>query len=266
MSEPHVDPSAQVHPSAVVHPSARVGAGARIGPFAVVGEHVEVGAETEIRSHAVIEGPTTLGPRNIVFPFASLGTAPQDLKWRGEPTTLHIGEGNQFREFTTVNRGTVGGGGKTRIGDHNLFMAYVHVAHDCAVGSRTVFANNATLAGHVVVDDFVVLGGMAAIGQFVRIGESAFLGAGAMVSLDVPPYCLAQGDRARLLGLNVVGLRRRGISKDRIHELQSAYRIAFRSGLTLEEACSRISDEIAESPEVQRFVRFLRSSEKGITR
>jgi UDP-N-acetylglucosamine acyltransferase len=258
--------SPPIHPTAVVHPEAELAPGVRIGPYAVIAAGVRIGEGTEVGPHAVIEGPTLLGRDNRVFPFASLGQAPQDLKYRGERTTLTIGDGNNFREFVTVNRGTSGGGGDTRVGDHNLFMAYVHVAHDCKVGNRTVFANNATLAGHVEIEDFVVVGGMAAVGQFARVGESAFVAAGAMVSLDVPPYCLAQGDRAKLFGLNVVGLRRRGLTRDQIHCIESAYRTAFRSGLTLDEACRRITEEMPDVPEVAKFVSFLRRCERGVTR
>jgi UDP-N-acetylglucosamine acyltransferase len=258
--------SPPIHPNAVIHPEAEVAPGVRVGAFAVVGAGVRIGEGTEVGSHSVLEGPTIIGRDNKIFPFAAIGQAPQDLKYKGERTTLVIGDGNSFREFVTLNRGTVGGGGETRIGDNNLLMAYVHVAHDCRVGNRVVFANNATLAGHVHVESHVVLGGMAAVGQFVRIGEGAFLGAGSMISLDVPPNCLAQGDRARLLGLNVVGLRRRGYSREQIHLLESAYRIAFRSGLTLDEACARIEEEIPDMPEVAHFADFLRRCQRGVTR
>jgi UDP-N-acetylglucosamine acyltransferase len=258
--------SPAVHPTAVVHPEAEIAPGVRLGPYAVVGGGVRVGEGSEIGAHAVIEGPATFGRQNRIAPFAALGGPPQDLKYKGERTSLCVGDGNTFREFVTVNRGTTGGGGETRIGDGNLFMAYVHVAHDCRVGNRTILANNATLAGHVVVEDHVVMGGMAAVGQFVRVGESAFLAAGSMVSLDVPPYCLAQGDRARLLGLNVVGLRRRGFSKETLRFLESAYRIAFRSGLTLDDACARIMDEMPDVGPVAHFVEFLRAAKRGITR
>jgi UDP-N-acetylglucosamine acyltransferase len=252
-----------IHPTAVVHPEAVLEDSVRVGPYAVIGAKVHIGPETEIGAHAVIEGPTTLGRANRVYPFVSLGQPPQDLKYRGEPTVLTIGEGNTFREFVTVHRGTQGGGGETRIGDHNLFMAYAHVAHDCRVGSHVVFVNNATLAGHVSVDDHAVLAGKSAVGQFLRVGESAFLAAGAMVSLDVPPFCIAQGDRARLLGLNVVGLRRRGFSRETIQQIDEAYQIVFTSALGLDEACARLETELADVPEVARFVAFLRGCQRG---
>lgn len=255
-----------VHPSAVIDPTATLEPEVRVGPFAVIGPEVHLGQGCDIRAHAVVDGPTTLGPRCVVHSFAAIGTPPQDKKWKGEHTQLIAGEGNVFRECVTVNRGTGQGGAVTRIGDHNLFMAYAHVAHDCHVGSHTVFANGATLAGHVAIGDYVGLGGMAAVGQFVRVGESAFLGANAMVSMDVAPYCLAQGDRARLLGLNIVGLRRRGFEGDRLAAVQSAYRLAFRSDLTLDDACARVEAELGAHPEVMRFVAFLRGSARGLMR
>lgn len=258
--------SAQIHPSAIVHPGARLGAGVKLGPFAVIGDGVELGAGCDIRSHAVLEGPTVLGRDNLVYPFASIGSAPQDLKYRGEPTTLHIGDGNQFREFVTINRGTQGGGGDTTIGHENLFMAYVHVAHDCHVGNRTVFANNATVAGHVTIGDFAILSGLAAVGQFVRVGEGAFLGAGAMVSLDVAPFCMAQGDRAKLIGLNSVGLERRGVPAERIEALERAYRLVFREGHGLDEALLRLEALELQTPEITQLVQFLRKCERGLTR
>ena len=256
----------QIHPCAIVHAGAKLAADVRVGAFAVVGEGVELGEGTELRSHAVVEGPTVLGRANIVHPFASIGGPPQDLKYRGEPTRLVVGDENQFREYVTVNRGTTHGGGETRIGHKNLFMAYVHVAHDCSVGSRAVFANNATLAGHVSVGDYAVLSGMAACGQFVRIGEGAFLSAGAMASLDVAPYCMAQGDRAKLIGLNTVGLERRGVEKDRIDALQRAYRLVFREGVALDDACARLETEFPQTHEVLAFTQFLRGCARGLTR
>ena len=255
-----------IHPSAVIDATAQLGEGVRIDPFAVIGADVRLGAGCHIRAHAVIDGPTTLGPACVVHSFAAIGTPPQDKKWKGEHTQLIAGEGNVFRECVTINRGTGQGGAVTRIGDHNLFMAYAHVAHDCHVGSHTVFANGATLAGHVSVGDYAGLGGMAAVGQFVRVGESAFLGANAMVSMDVAPYCLAQGDRARLLGLNVVGLRRRGFEGALLEAVQAAYRIAFRADLGLDEACAQIVAAHGEHPEVMRFVHFLQSSQRGVMR
>lgn len=259
MSEP-------VHPTAIVHPEAELAPGVRVGPYAVIGAGVRIDADTEVGPHAVIEGPTSIGRGNRIFPFASLGQAPQDLKYRGERTTLVVGDENLIREFVTLNRGTVGGGGETRIGDRNLLMAYVHVAHDCRVGDDTVFANAATIAGHVVIEDRVILGGMAAVGQFVRLGNGAFVAAGSMVSQDVPPFCLARGDRARLYGLNLVGLRRRGMAPATIRALEKAYRTVFRSGLTLDEACAQALHDAPDAAEVAQLVQFLRSCERGLTR
>jgi len=258
--------STVVHPSAIVHEGAHLADGVVVGPFAVVGDEVELGEGTELCSHAVVAGPAVLGKRNIVHPFASLGGPPQDLKYQGEPTRLVVGDENQFREYVTVNRGTVQGGGETNIGDKNLFMAYVHVAHDCHVGSRTVFANNSTLAGHVTIGDYAILSGMAAVGQFVRIGEGVFLGAGAMVSLDVAPYCMAQGDRAKLIGLNTVGLERRLVEKERIEALQRAYRVVFREGLSLHDALARLDGELPQTHEIVLLAQFLRGCHRGLTR
>ena len=199
-----------VHPTAVVAPGARLHPTVEVGPFAVIGPQVTIGAGTTVGPHAVIEGRTRLGERNRVFQFASVGAQPQDLKYAGEDSALEIGNENLIREFTTLHKGTTGGGGVTRIGDRNLFMAYAHVAHDCQVGNGCVFANAATLGGHVEVGDHVILGGLAAVHQHTRIGRHAFVAGGAMVVMDVPPFCTAQGDRAELVGVNSIGLARHG--------------------------------------------------------
>ena len=198
-----------VHPTAVITRGADLAADVEVGPYAVIGPLVRIGVGTRVGPHAVIEGRTTIGERNRIFQFASLGAIPQDLKYRGEPAELIVGNDNQIREFTTMHIGTAGGGGVTSIGDYNLFMNFSHVAHDCHVGNHVIFANGATLAGHVTVDDYVIVGGLAAVHQFVRLGESSMLGGGAIVVQDVPPFCVVQGDRAGLVGLNVEGMRRR---------------------------------------------------------
>jgi UDP-N-acetylglucosamine acyltransferase len=255
-----------IHPTAVVDPKSEIADDVVIGPYVVIGPDVTVGNGCRIGAHVVLEGPTHLGARNTVSAFASIGSAPQDLKYGGEPTKLEIGSHNVIREFTTLNRGTVGGGGTTRIGSHNLFMAYAHVAHDCVIGDSVVMANGATLAGHVTIEDFAIVGGLVAIHQHVRIGESAILGGGAMVSLDVPPYCMAAGDRATLHGLNLVGLRRRGLRVETLNALRSAYRILFQSGLRLADAVARLRAEFPDSREVAHLAAFVSSSARGICR
>jgi UDP-N-acetylglucosamine acyltransferase len=258
--------SGSIHPTAVIAAGAQLHPSVEVGPFAVIGPEVRIGAGSTVGPHAVVEGRTTLGERNRVFQFASVGAIPQDLKYTGEPTALVIGNGNQIREFTTLHIGTAGGGGVTRIGDQNLFMAYSHVAHDSQVGSRCVFANGATLAGHVHIADFVILGGLSAVHQFTRIGDHAFIAGGAMVVMDVPPFCVAQGDRAELAGLNVVGLQRQGFTEEQLARIKDAYRILFRSKLPLEEAVGRLRVEFGGHSEVERLLDFVTSSKRGLTR
>ena len=255
-----------VHPTAIVAPGARLHATAEVGPYAVIGPQVEIGAGTIIGPHAVIEGRTRLGERNKVFHFASVGAPPQDLKYAGEDSALEIGSENLIREFTTLHKGTTGGGGVTRIGNRNLFMAYAHVAHDCQVGNGCVLANAATLGGHVEVGDHVILGGLAAVHQFTRIGKHAFVAGGAMVVMDVPPFCTAQGDRAELAGINSIGLARHGFSEDQIGRVKEAYRILFRSKLPLDEAVERLRTELGDPPEIQELLTFVTTSQRGLTR
>jgi len=255
-----------IHTSAIVHPSARIEQGVEIGPFAVIGEHVSIGAGTTVGPHAVIEGWTEIGRDNRIFQFASVGAQPQDLKFHGEKSFLRLGDRNTVREFVTLHRGTESGGGETIVGNDCLFMAYSHVAHDCIVGNRVILANGATLAGHVQVDDFAILGGLSAVHQFARIGGHAMISGGAMVAQDVPPYCIAQGDRARTVGLNLVGLKRRGFSETALRSIKQAYKLIFRSGLRLEEAMTRIADEVSPCAELSSFVDFISNSERGIAR
>ena len=257
---------AKIHPTAVVHPEARLHETAEIGPFAVIGAKVKIGAGTSVGPHAVIEGDTTIGARNKVFQFASVGAVPQDLKYAGEPTRLEIGDENQIREFTTLHIGTAGGGGVTRIGHRNLFMAYSHVAHDCQVGNGCVLANSVALAGHVEVGNHVILGGLSAVHQFTRIGDHAFIAGGSMVAMDVPPYCTAQGDRAELVGLNTVGLSRHGYSEDQLARVKTAYKILFRSKLGLNEALAKVRAEYGTQPEIELLLDFVANSKRGITR
>ncbi len=258
--------AATIHPTAIIDPSAELADGVEVGPYAIVGPSVKVGARTRIGAHTVIDSHTTLGEDNVLFQFASVGAAPQDLKYAGEPTTLTLGDRNTVREFATLNRGTTKGGGATSVGDDNLFMAYSHVAHDCQVGNGVVMANGATLAGHVTIEDRAIIGGLVAIHQFVRVGTMAMLGGGAMVSLDVPPFCIAAGDRARLHGLNLIGLRRRGLSEDAVKSLRTAYRLLFQGGMKLKDALTRIREEHADVEEVMTMVHFIEHSERGVCR
>jgi UDP-N-acetylglucosamine acyltransferase len=245
-------------------PGAALGVGVSIGPYAVVGPHVRLGDRTTVGPHAVLDGRTTLGADNRVFQFASVGAEPQDLKYRGEPSELRIGDRNIIREFATLNPGTTGGGMVTRLGHDNLVMNYAHVGHDSQVGSRCILANSCALAGHVTLEDFVFVGGLAAVHQFVRVGESALLGGGAMVIHDVPPFCNASGDRARLRGLNVIGLRRRGFDAGRIRTIKQAYRILFDGDEPLAEARERCARELGTDGDVGRMLAFIAASKRGL--
>lgn len=255
-----------IHQTALIHPDAMIEEDVSIGPYCVVGPYVSIGNGTRLMNHVILDGRTTIGKENTIFPFASIGLPPQDKKYRGEDTRLKIGNNNVIREYVTMSPGTKGGGGLTEVEDDNLFMAYSHVAHDCRVGSRVVFANGATLAGHVYVADDAIIGGLSAVHQFVRIGRLAMIGGGAMVSRDVPPFMLAVGDRAKLYGVNTLGLRRHGFDDSVIRNLKRAYRLLFRSRLTLKDALERLEGEDNGSPDVVELVRFIRNSKRGICR
>lgn len=255
-----------IHATAIVHPDAKIAPGVEIGPYAVIGEHVSLGEGTTVGPHAVIEGWTEIGRDNRIFQFASVGAAPQDLKYHGEKSYLRIGDRNMVREFVTLHRGTESGGGETIIGNDNLFMAYSHVAHDCIVGNRVILANGATLAGHVQVDDFAILGGLSAVHQFTRVGAHVMVSGGSMVAQDIPPYTIAQGDRAKTVGLNLVGLKRRGFSEESLRAIKKAYKIIFRSGLRQEEALQKIAEELSSGPELDLFVDFIKNSQRGVAR
>jgi len=257
---------AGIHPSAVVDPAARLGEGVAIGPFTVVGADVEIGAGTRIGSHCVIEGPTRIGRDNLVHAHASLGGPPQDRKHKGEATRLEIGDRNTIFEFTTFSRGTVDGGGVTRIGDDNWIMAYVHVAHDCVVGNHCILANNATLAGHVVLEDWVILGGFVGIHQFCRVGAHAFVGMGSLVNADVTPYLTVADQYAVPRGINTEGLKRRGFAPERIAAIKRAYRAVFMSGAPLAEAKAQLAEAAAGSEDVARMLAFIEKSERGLLR
>jgi UDP-N-acetylglucosamine acyltransferase len=250
---------ASIHPTAIVEPGAQLADSVKIGPYCVVGEDVTLEDDVELVSHVVVAGHTRIGARSRVFPFASIGHQPQDLKYRGERTSLVIGAQNIIREHVTMNPGTVGGGGVTQVGDNGLFMASVHIAHDCKVGNNVVMANNATLGGHVEVRDFAFLGGLCAVHQFVRIGPHAMIGGMTGVEADVIPFGLVMGDRARLSGLNIVGLKRRGFSRDDIHKLRTAYRLLFAQEGTMAERLDDVSALYKDSNPVMEIVAFIRS-------
>ena len=251
---------------AIVSPQAELAADVTVGPFSVIGPNVRIGPGTVVGPHVVINGPTTIGAGNKIHQFASLGDAPQDKKYAGEPTRLEIGDRNVFRESCTINRGTVHGGGVTRIGDDNLFMAYSHVAHDCAVGSNTVFANCASLGGHVEIGDWVILGGLTAVHQFCKVGAHAFLAGGAIVTRDVPPYVMVAGNPSAPHAVNSEGLKRRGFTEEQVRAVREAYRLVYRCDLKLSEALERLEPTAVERPEVRLFVDFIRSSTRSIIR
>jgi UDP-N-acetylglucosamine acyltransferase len=258
---------AQIDPSAIVSSEAAIAPDVVIGPFSVIGPNVTIGAGTIIGPMMRIEGPVTIGERNHFFGQASAGTQPQDLKFKGERTELVIGNDNVFREFVTLNRGTVGGGGITTIGSNNFLMAYSHVAHDCHVGDGTIFANNATLAGHVEIGDYATIGAFSAVHQFCRVGDHAFIGGGSICTQDVLPFVKTVGNRpAKTYGVNHIGLERKGFTKETIEALQRAYRILVRSKLLLEQALTKIETELGFFAETQYLVDFVRSSKRGIIR
>ncbi len=258
--------SQRIHPSALVDAGAELGPDVEVGPFAIIGEGVEIGARCVVGAHAVVLGRTSLGEDNVVFHHASLGAPPQDLKFHGEPSQLVIGDRNQIREFATLHLGTESGGMVTRVGDDNMLMNYTHVAHDCVLGNRNVLANGVQLGGHVTLQDWIVVGALSGIHQFVRIGESAMIGAGSMVSLDVVPFCNATGDRAEVRGLNVVGLKRRGLSTEVRSRVKSAYKALFQSGLKAVDAVAQLRAETPAIDEIDAMLRFVESSERGICR
>ena len=256
-----------IHPTAIIDPKAEISEGVEIGPFSVIEKGVFVDEGTKIGPHVVIREGTHIGKRCQIFQFASIGEAPQFSGYKGEKTFLQIGDQNIIREFVTLHRGTIRGGGKTVIGNRNFFMAYSHVAHDCQIGNDVVMANGAALAGHIVIEDYATIGGLSAIHQFCRVGTYAFIGGLTGVLLDIPPYTKAQGDRAKLFGLNSVGLKRANFSEETMKAMKKAYRIIFRSGLTLEKAMKTVGeDEISHIPEVQHLLHFIQHSKRGIAR
>jgi UDP-N-acetylglucosamine acyltransferase len=255
-----------IDPRAAIHPSARIGLGCAIGPFVVIGPNVSLGPQCVVHAHAVIQGPTTLGPKNAIYSFACIGGPPQDLRYRGEKTTLVIGAGNEFREHVTVNRGTPHGGGMTTIGDDNLLMAYSHVAHDCRLGSHIVMANHATIAGHTHVHDHVVFGGLVGVGQFLRIGESAMLAAGSMIEQEVPPFCTVAGDRAKLRAVNRIGLERRNLEPLAKKQIKAIFKALKNRGTPLAHIIDEFGNLETLTPEAQRMLVFFGQVKRGLTR
>jgi len=256
-----------IHPTAIVDPKADIGDQVEIGPYSIIEGGVTIGPKTRIGPHVVVREGTQMGKLCQVFQFASLGEAPQAVAYKGEKTLLVMGDHNIVREFVTLNRGTAPGGGKTVIGHGNLFMAYSHIAHDCQIGNQVILANAATLAGHITIEDYAIIGGLAAIHQFCRIGTHAFISGMTGITLDVPPYMLASGSRARLFGLNTVGLKRFHFSEASVKALKKAYRIIYRSGLTLERAVKQVKEDgISQLPEVQHLIQFIQQSKRGISR
>ncbi len=255
-----------IHPTAIIAPGAQIDASVEIGPYAVIGEHVSIGAGTRVGPHTVIEGHTSISRQNQIFQFASLGAAPQDKKYAGEPTRLEIGDNNTIREFCTFNVGTVQDGGLTRLGNDNWVMAYVHIAHDCIVGDHCILANNATLAGHISIGDHVFLGGLTAVHQFCTIGAHAMTAGGSIVVQDIPPYVTAAGNHAHPAGINSEGLRRRGFDAEQISRIKRAYKQIYRQGLSLEDAKAAITEAAADAPELALFVDFFARAKRGIIR
>lgn len=255
-----------IHETAMVSPDAAIGEECHIGPFCTVGSHVTLGSGVRLDSHVVVDGQTSIGDETHIFPFASIGLAPQDLKYAGEPTATQIGKRNQIREFVTIHRGTDGGGGLTKIGDDNLLMAQAHVAHDCQIGSNVIMANAATLAGHVEIADRANVGAYSGVHQFCRVGPEAFIGGYSVVVKDAPPYAIIQGNHAKCYGLNKVGLKRRGYSKDTIEKLHHAYHLLLTAKLNTSQAVERIKAEISGCPEVDVLVEFIETSKRGVVK
>jgi len=253
------------HPTAIIHPGAKLAGNVVVGPYSLIGENVEIGEGTEVMSHVVIDGHTRLGKNNRVFPYASIGLAPQDLKYNGEPTVVEIGDGNSIREFVTIHRGTAEGSGGTRIGNNNLLMAYVHVAHDCRLGNNIIMANGASLAGHVVIQDCSTVGAFSMIHQFCRIGAYSFLGSATLVNQDILPYSKTSAPRpVEVYGANRLGLERRGLNKDDLKDLEAAFRLLTRSKLNTTQALEAIEAKGFQSAHVKALVDFIKSSERGV--
>jgi UDP-N-acetylglucosamine acyltransferase len=254
-----------IHSTAIIDPTARIHPSCKIGPYCVIGPDVELGKDCHLVSHVAMEGPTKIGDHNGFFPFSSIGLAPQDLTYAGEPTRLEIGDHNEIREFVTINRGTVKGGGLTKIGDHNLIMAYTHIAHDCQIGSHIIMANAATLGGHVTVEDWANVGALCPVHHFVRIGTHSIIGGGTTVTRDVLPFSKTSAERGtHAYGLNAIGLERRGFSKERIQKLHHAYRLLLASKLNTSQALEKMKSEADRGEDVDLLIRFIEASERGV--
>jgi len=254
-----------IHPSTKVHAQAKLDVGVWVGPYSIIGQDVSIGKNTKIEAHVFIDGQTEIGADCHFSPFSSIGTEPQDLTYRGEKTLLKVGDRNKFREFITVNRGTVKGRGKTLIGNDNYFMAYSHIAHDCIVGNETTFTNGATLGGHVTVDSFVYISAFSSLHQFCRVGKHAFIGGYSVITQDVLPFCLVAGSRPVLLyGLNIIGLRRRGFSNERIKALKEMFKLFFYSDLNTTQAVEKIKEQFSQSEDKDEILDFIQSSQRGI--
>ena len=256
----------RIHPSAIVDPAARLAEDVEVGPFSVIGPGVEIGAGTVVGPHVVIQGPTRIGRENRIHPFASVGADPQDKKFAGEDTLLEIGDRNTIREFTTINRGTVQDGGTTRIGHDNWIMAYVHIAHDCVIGNHCIFANAASLAGHVRIDDWVILGGFSLIHQFCQVGAHAFTSMGSVINRDVPPYVTVAGPFAEPKGINSEGLKRRGFDSTRIMAIKRGFKTLYKSGLPLAEARAQLASAAEGAPDLRLMLDFIDRSERSLIR
>ena len=253
------------HQTAIIHPKAKIGAGCEIGPYCVIGEYVALGGKCKLHSHVVVDGHTTLGKGNEIFPFASIGLKTQDLKWKGGVTRTEIGDGNTFREYITIHSAT-GDGEVTRVGSNNTILAYCHVAHNCTLGSHIIMSNVATLAGHVTVEDYAVIGGLAAVHQFCRVGRMAMIGGCSKVVQDVPPFMMADGNPAETRTINKTGMERNGISEKAQSALRQAYKIFFREGLTVSNAIAKVEKQLPPLPEVKHLLEFVRASERGISK
>ncbi|MEW6186490.1 MAG: acyl-ACP--UDP-N-acetylglucosamine O-acyltransferase [Thermodesulfobacteriota bacterium] len=255
-----------IHPTAIIGAQASLGENVSVGPYAIIEDDVFIDSGTHVGAHAYIDRYTRIGKNCLISPFAAIGTPPQDKRYKGEKTEVIIGDDNVIREYVTIHRGTPEGPGKTRIGNQNLLMAYCHVAHDCQIGNGVVMANVATLGGHVIVEDYVNIGGLAAVQQFGRVGAFAFIGGKSAVVQDIPPYVIASGDRAKLFGLNIVGLKRHHFPEELIAALKKTYQIVIRSHLTIKEAMARVEKDVPGSPEVTHFLEFINTSQRGVPR
>ena len=255
-----------IHKTAIIDAKAELDSGVEIGPYCIIGPQVKIAKNTKLASHVVIDGWTKIGEGCRIFQFASLGAIPQDLKYKGEESWVILGNNNTIREFVTIHRGTAQSGGKTIIGDNNLLMAYSHVAHDCKIGNQVILANTATLAGHIEIEDYAIVGGLVGIHQFLRLGCHCIIGGGSGVNQDIPPYMMANGQRAKLYGVNNIGLKRHNFSPEAVSNLKKAYHIIFRSGLTVKKSLDQVQAEIKNSPEVNHLISFIKNSERGITR